>query len=51
MILTTDQRKTIFEEGQDAAALGRNMRACPYLGDETPERIYIWMSGYRNPKR
>jgi hypothetical protein len=46
MILTDEQRKKIFEEGKQAAALRQSRRTCPYLGDETPERIYIWMAGF-----
>jgi ribosome modulation factor len=48
MVLTEEQRKTIFEEGKQAAMLGRSRQACPYLRDETPERIYIWMGGYNS---
>jgi ribosome modulation factor len=46
MVLTDEQRKKIFEEGKQAAALGKSRRSCPYLDDETPERIYIWMGGF-----
>lgn len=48
MDLTGEQRKKIFEEGKRAAAAKQDRRACPYLGDETPERIYIWMGGYNS---
>jgi hypothetical protein len=46
MILTDEQRKKIFEEGEQASALKQGRRTCPYLNDETPERIYIWMAGF-----
>jgi hypothetical protein len=46
MTLTNEQRKKIFEEGKTAAVLKQDRRACPYLRDETPERIYIWMAGF-----
>jgi hypothetical protein len=46
MILSDEQRKKIFEEGKQAAALEQDRRICPYLSDETPERIYIRMAGF-----
>jgi ribosome modulation factor len=46
MDLTDEQRKKIFEEGKQAAMRGQSRRACPYLSDETPERIYLWIAGF-----
>jgi hypothetical protein len=46
MTLTDEQRKSIFEDGKKAAALKQSRRICPYLNDETPERIYIWLAGF-----
>jgi len=47
-VLSDEQRKKIFEEGKQAAALKQNRGSCPYLSDETPERIYIWMGGFNS---
>lgn len=44
--MTYAQRRTIFEEGQEAAAQKQSRTICPYLSDETPERTYIWMGGF-----
>jgi ribosome modulation factor len=48
MILTDEQRKKIFEEGKQAAILKQSIHSCPYRDDETPERRYIWLGGYRS---
>lgn len=46
MFLTVDDRKRIFEDGRDAAAHNHSRSSCPYLTDESPERLYIWLGGY-----
>jgi hypothetical protein len=46
MIMTDEQRTTLFEEGWLAASLNRSTIACPYLDDETHERLDVWIEGY-----
>jgi ribosome modulation factor len=48
MDLSAERRRKIFEEGKQAAMLGRSRQTCPYLADQTPERIYIWMGGFNS---
>ncbi|CDZ50426.1 Hypothetical protein NGAL_HAMBI2427_36440 [Neorhizobium galegae bv. orientalis] len=50
MTLTHKQRNKIFEEGETAAILKQVRFACPYLHDETRERIDIWFDGFNSFK-
>lgn len=51
MILSDEQRKKIFEEGKQAAALQQDRRICPYLSDQTPDRIYIWLARFNTVRK
>lgn len=48
IVLTKEQRSTIFEEGRKAAVAGRDLYANPYFGDESDERLLRWLEGYRS---
>ncbi len=49
LVLTLEERKRIFDDGKAAAANG-GRGDCPYLNDETPERVYIWLGGYHSQR-
>ncbi|AYD01755.1 hypothetical protein [Neorhizobium sp. NCHU2750] len=44
--LIPSERAHIFHEGQTAATNGQLASTCPYLEEENPRRMEIWLMGY-----
>lgn len=44
--LSGADRAAIFDEGSIAGQTGEPATSCPYLDDEEPERMEIWLLGY-----
>lgn len=40
------ERAQVFHAGQIASGKGENATVCPYLDDDDPERMEIWLLGY-----
>ena len=44
--ITPHERVHLFHLGRDAADRGGPASMCPYLNDDNPERMEIWLLGY-----
>lgn len=45
-VLPPSERAGIFNAGHDAGESGEPASSCPYLNDDDPERMEIWLLGY-----